>query len=76
MLKTRGISPKVIGPLVAPLTAFTIAKIEDPSTEALVIALIATAAAVLLPPGEVEMMPPREAIKKRVRARRAKAPVE
>lgn len=72
MLKTKGISPKVIGPLVTALTAFSIDKIEDTSTEALVVALIGTAAAIPLPPGDVEMVPTTGSVVKRTRSRLAK----
>lgn len=54
MLRTRGISPKVIGPFVSALSAFAVAKIDDGPTEALVVATIGTIAAVLLPPGDIQ----------------------
>lgn len=57
MLKTRGISPKVIGPVATALGAFAVDKITDAATESLVVALIGAVAAILLPPGEVEMQP-------------------
>lgn len=52
MARTKGLSPKVTGPLVAALTAFAVDKIADSATESLVVAAIGVAAAIILPAGE------------------------
>jgi len=60
-MRTLGLSPKIIGPVVAALAAFAQAKIHDGATAALVVALIGAAALYLSPPGVVAEGPALEA---------------
>lgn len=57
MTRTRGVSPKIIGPFVTALSAFITAKVHDDATAALLVAAVGTAAAILLPPGEITTDP-------------------
>ncbi len=61
-MKTKGLSPKIIGPVAAALSAFATAKIHDPATSALVVALIGATALWLSPPGELTVEGIQEAL--------------
>jgi hypothetical protein len=52
-MRTVGMSPKVIGPVVTALSAFVTAKVHDPATAALLVAVIGAAAAIASPAGKV-----------------------
>lgn len=52
-MRTIGLSPKIIGPVVAALAAFEQAKIHDAATATLVIALTGAVALYFSPPGAV-----------------------
>lgn len=56
MTRTKGLSPKVIGPVATALSAFVVAKVPDTAVQALIVAVIGAVAAILAPPGEVTGM--------------------
>lgn len=65
MARTKGLSPKVTGPFVAAVSAFAVSKIEDPPTEALVVAGIGVLAAIVLPAGEQTEEPTKNPLKRK-----------